>query len=364
MSQIRAFTPDDLPAVAGLFQKTFRKPRTSVPASLVSCLGELFLDHPWHDPELPSRVYVTDDGAVGGFIGVLPLHMSYRGKPVRAAVPSSIMVDRPEADPLAGAKLLRSFLAGPQDLSVSEPTSLLVQRMWQRVGGQSVPSESMEWLRVFRPAGLAVAVAGAKVPAVRFARPVAGLMDRIAVKAVAALRVEPHPNSFQRDADVGDDELLQLIPEFAATYPLHPDWDPACLKWQIAHAARNTDRGTLFRRVVYGKGGAPLGCYLYHGRRREVGFVLQILARPEATGAVLDSLLAHAQEMEMVALKGRTQLRLLDPLLERNAVFFRRNSAVAHSRNPELLAAIRSGESLTVGLASDAWTRLIGGVFT
>ena len=42
-------------------------------------LRALFLEHPWHDPELSSRVFLGADGAVGGFIGVLPLRMTLRG---------------------------------------------------------------------------------------------------------------------------------------------------------------------------------------------------------------------------------------------------------------------------------------------
>jgi hypothetical protein len=73
MSLIRACSPEDMPAVAGLFQKTFLNGRGRAPKSLESYLAELFLHHPWYDPELPSRVYVSAEGAVRGFIGVLPL---------------------------------------------------------------------------------------------------------------------------------------------------------------------------------------------------------------------------------------------------------------------------------------------------
>jgi hypothetical protein len=56
MSLIRACSPEDMPAVAGLFQKTFLNGRGRAPKSLESYLAELFLRHPWYDPELPSRV--------------------------------------------------------------------------------------------------------------------------------------------------------------------------------------------------------------------------------------------------------------------------------------------------------------------
>src|ERR1700680_1449524 len=84
MSLIRACSPEDMPAVAGLFQKTFLSRRRSAPASLEDYLAELFLHHPWYDPELASRVYVSPEGAVRGFIGVAsppPWFLSRRGAP-------------------------------------------------------------------------------------------------------------------------------------------------------------------------------------------------------------------------------------------------------------------------------------------
>ena len=66
MSLIRACSPEDMPAVAGLFQRTFLSRRRSAPESLKAYLAELFLHHPWYDSELASRVYVSPEGAVRG----------------------------------------------------------------------------------------------------------------------------------------------------------------------------------------------------------------------------------------------------------------------------------------------------------
>ena len=130
------------------------------------------------------------DGKVIGFIGVLPVHMSFRGRKLRAAVPSSIMVDDPQKHPLAGAKLMRAFLNGPQDLSFSEPISPLAQTMWEKAGGETAPSESMEWLRILRPAGLALAFAAGPVPMLGAFRPLARLIDR-SMERRGSFKVEP-----------------------------------------------------------------------------------------------------------------------------------------------------------------------------
>ena len=67
--------------------------------------------------------------------------------------------------------------------------------------------------------------------------------------------------------------------------------------------------------MVYGRGKAPVGCYLYYGRPGGIAWVLQILALPEATDAVVANLLNHAEAHGSVAVHGRTQPHLLDTLL-------------------------------------------------
>jgi hypothetical protein len=379
MAGIRSCTPDDLPTVARLFQSAFRHSATPAPSSLETCLRQIFFEHPWYDPDISSRVYVGRDGFVRGFIGAVPLHMRLGSRAVRAAVPSSLMVERPDEDPLAGAKLVRSFLTGPQDISISEPLNQVSEGMWQRLGGISVPSESMEWLRILRPAGLGLALAGDRYPFLRLLRPLAVSFDFLAQIVMTGIGSGergdtqpaahgPNPRAARHldlahDEEAGDGELFAATQELAGTYALHPHWDAACLSWQVGHAAQNRGRGTLFRRIVYGKAGAPIGCYLYHGRPAGIAWVLQVLTRPDTAGPVLDSLFAHAQQHGSVAIKGRSQLRLLSALQQRRCIFFRRNSAMVHSRDPHLLAAVRAGDAITSGLAGETWMRLIGDIF-
>jgi hypothetical protein len=118
VSDIRSCTLDDIPAVARMFQTAFRDKRKDPPASLQTYLRELFLEHPWQAPEIVSRVYVGADGAVHGFIGQLPISMSFRGRPIRAALASSLVVDDPVAHPLVWTPLKwRGPLGSPRSRS-------------------------------------------------------------------------------------------------------------------------------------------------------------------------------------------------------------------------------------------------------
>src|SRR5215470_18282184 len=156
-AQVRACTPDDMAAVAGLFQRTFRHARRAAPAPLTAYLRELYFEHPWRDPALTSKVFVAD-GAVRGFIGILPLRLAFRGSTLRAAVAGSLMVERPQENPLAGARLMRAYMTGPQDLSLSDSANAVSLGLWERLGGKTVAMESMEWVRAFRPARAALAL--------------------------------------------------------------------------------------------------------------------------------------------------------------------------------------------------------------
>ncbi len=358
-AEVRPCRPGDLPAVASLFQRTFRDPCAPPSGSLQRCLRDLFFELPWRDPDLPSLVYASPADAVKGFIGIIPASLNVRGRSIRGAVSSSLMVDDPKANPFAGAKLLRAFLAGAQDLSISETANATTQGMWERLGGSCIVAESMEWVRVLQPTGLAFALAQERMPAIRLLRPIAPLLDRIASR-FADLAVPAGP---VLDEDASEEDLARYMPEFAASYAVGPRWRPEPLKWMLGHAAQNDARGPLHSRLVRDKKGAPVGCYLYQGRSGHIGWVLQVLAQPESVEPVLDALFAHARREGTVALKGRTHQRLLDPLLRRGCFLFRRHCTLVHARDAEISTAIRSGDSIMSGFAAETWMRVIGDKF-
>ena len=361
--RIREFRPDDLAVVAALFRRIFRNNEKCDLATLQSYLGDLFFEHPWRDPELTSRVSVSADGMVNGFIGVLPLQMTYRGAAIRAALASSLMVDNPRQDPLAGARLLRSFITGPQDLSLGETSGPQVQRMWQRLGGSTVPTYSMDWERVLRPAQFGIAMLKERSWMAGWLRPVGLAVDTLLrVGKRRRFRVEPLDARIER-ADINANELVALVRQFSARYELRPAWDDASLRWFLTHAARKEPFGDLIGRIVCGKNRAPLGCYLYYGRPGGIALVLQIFSGRGDADTVIKGLLADVNDLGCVVVRGRSQPDLHDALLQNGCIFKRAPSVTMHSRNAGLLAAIRAGDALVTGLAGESWARLTHGQF-
>src|ERR1043166_5477244 len=168
------------------------------------------------------------------------------------------------------------------------------------------------------------------------------------------MRVHP-ADAAVHDSEASDEDLIRLIPELASAYEVRPAWDAATLRWMLAHAADKNRHGPMVRRLGRGRDGRLLGCSIYYGRRGGVAWVLQLLARADAIGGVLDNLLADAFARGCVGVRGRSQARLLDALQRRHCLFFHRSATVVHSHDAELVAAVPTGEALVTGLAGGAW---------
>ena len=362
MSEVRTFRAEDVPAVAAMFQRTFRDPQQPAPESLGEHIKTVFLDHPWQDPEISSRVHVSDQGKINGFIGVLPLRMMVDGRPKRAGVAGSLMVDSPKEDPLAGAKLLRAFLNGPQDLSISETANPLSQRMWERIGGQTLEALSVDWIRVLRPAATAIELGSGRLGALRWLRPLARLVDLPAKRLGSGFFRATGPESVV-GTEVDNAEIAARLLELASASPVHPNWDPATLRWFLDQAEIKEQRGPLHRRVVRRVDGSVVGCVLYYCAPRGVAWVMQIVAAPGFAQAVVDELFAHADREGLAAIRGRISPATQEALLLRNTLLYRRAATVAHSRDPGLIEAIGTSDAVVNGLAGESWIRLIGGAF-
>lgn len=367
MSQIRPLTAADLPAVADMFQRLLRRGRGAPPAALIDYLGRLFLTPPDPDPDIVSQVHLRDDGTVSGFIGVFPLPFRAEGVVRRVAVCGTYMVDDRVADPFAGARLLRSFLAGPQDISLTETANDVSTTMWTRLNGVVLPDYSLEWLRVIRPAAFLAQAAGRAVPGAGVLTPLAAPLDALIRRFRARPQwshMPPTPPGRVLDSAEADEALTaELLARFTRHHPLRPQWPAQSLARMIAESRRKANYGTMVRRVVKARGGEPVGLFLYHGDAGRIGRTLQVVAAPGRTGAVIDSMLADANERGLAALRGRSRPDLLEAMLGRRFAFVHASSSIVHANDPQLLEPFRRGQAFFNGFAGESWSRLIGDTF-
>ena len=364
MSEIRNCAREDIPAVAALFQKTFRNSDAPAPRSLEAYLADSFLDHPRYDAAIASRVHVSDEGRVTGFIGVFPGRFDYHGRSVKAAIAGTLMVENPEREPLAGAKLLRSVVKGPQDISISETTNQISRRLWEPLGGKVVPLLSLDWFRPLRPLGATVAAMAEKFSPAAILAPAARAGDWVGRSFTKQVLETVKPSAgLVVDTEVADADFVSAVLELAEANQFRPEWDRADVEWLLARASRKERHGSLHRAIVRKRKGELVGCYVYHAKPGAIGRVLQILARPGHAGDVLDCLFHEANVAGLSGLRGRSSGQLFDALLTRNCLFVHRAATVGRTVDADLAHAVQNGGALVTGLAGETWTRLIGGIF-
>lgn len=368
MSEVRPLTASDIPVVAEMFQRILRKTSRPATSSLETYLQELFLEAPDAQPDITSLIHKRDNGSISGFVGVLPLALEFEGRPLRGALCGTMMVDRHKEDPFAGARLLRAFFAGPQDISLTETANDVSTAMWRKMRTNVLSDYSLEWIRVIRPAGFMVELAAAGIGAARVFSPLARPIDALIRKRSSDGEPQwshftPAPKSNLLDANVDEGELLDLIPELTAHYALRPTWQPDTLERTIFHARRKANYGQGVRRVVRTGSGHPVGLYIYYGDSGRIGRAIQVMALPGQEGAVIDNMIAHAASNGLVALRGRTQPALLNAMLGRRFAFVHASSSIVHARDPVLVQPFLDGEAFFNGFAGESWCRLMGDSF-
>lgn len=370
MSEIRSLDSADIPAVAGMFQRVFRNDRATPPPALADYMRRLYLEAPGCDPEIRSLVHVNGEGRITGFVGVNTLPMVLNGRRLRAAICGSLMAEDRESDPLAGARILKAFLAGPQDLSFSETASDVSMQMWTRLRGFVLPQYSLEWVRVIRPATFSLSVAANRVKLARLAAPFTRAVDnfyrRRMDRGEQRWSAVPDSGAGQAGFQVSETDrggFAALVDRFTSQFPLRPDWAEGQLDHILADAEQKPDYGELVYASVSARTGALVGGFAYYAKADEIGRVLQVLALPSQAGSVIDCLIEHASRRGLSGLRGRTQPALLEAMLGRRIAFVHVGSSVIHSRDQSIVQACRDGQAFFNGIAGEYWCRLIAGRF-
>ncbi|MGK6317078.1 hypothetical protein [Neorhizobium sp. DT-125] len=358
---VRDFERGDVEPVARLFQETFRNSKTQSP-SLSAYLEEAFFNNPWAEPDIRSKVFAAADGRISGFVGVFPARLEFDGRPLRAAFAGSLMVENPRENPLAGARLVRAFLSGPQDISLTETANQTALGMWQKAGHPLDPGYSLNWLKVLRPASTGVQLLERHVGIARLLRPFGRMADR-ATALVGKASFHPAQGGKLAFRDVTPAEFGKALLVLKDVYPLKPRWEADNIGWFLDQAEQKRKFGYPEWRVGYGAGDRPLAAYVYFTEPGAIGWVLQAVSAPAAAGELVDDLFAHAHGLGCAGLRGAAHPWLTPALMTRRAFFYSRSFYVAAARDKSLLEPVRAGQALISGLAGEGWMRLIGDRF-
>jgi hypothetical protein len=353
---IRAAAEDDIPQIAELRSRVFSW-RLGDPASLrEAAVQRIFFRSPFHDPALPSLVYVNDRGAIVGFLGVSGRTFLWQGAPLRVAVPTGFMVE-PAARGMAGVMLLRRLLDGAQDLTVADSPNPSARRLMESLGGVTALHHSLFWVRPLRPVRHAVGQirdGGLLFSARLLARPVATALDALATRAPGSPFHVKDPGS--REEPLTARDLARLLVEVQRGCTPSPSYDEAALGW-LLDALDHGPRADRFQRVlVRSRENDVIGWYLRFTSPLGASDVVQMGARRERYGELLDHLFYAAWRDGSVAVSGRVQPAFLETLSDKACVFSRTGPPVlVYSRHPELLQAVRDGRGFLSQLEGEWW---------
>lgn len=328
---------------------------------LAAFFERTLLDHPWADSEIPSLVY-EESGEILGFLGSNVRRMRFDGRAIRMACSAHLLTHPRVRNRATGALLLRRYLSGPQDLTITDGANETVRRMWEGLGGRTVHVSCLTFLRVLRPFGLAthrVLSRRTAATAERAVAPVVRLLDLAATRLLDRRRA----NGTESE-QLTPSALLEQLPGVAEFLRLVPDYDVEYLTWLFAELERVGDERVFRDRVARG----PLLAELVTRDRRVIGWyvsqlkpgglcrVLQVAAQPRQAGAVLDRLVRRAAELGAAGVYGRLEPRLVGPLSDRRTLLrFSDGRLLAHARDNDVVNSILRGEALLTRLDGEWW---------
>lgn len=354
--RLRPFQREDLPEVVALRRQAFRYSERERTERLVAYLERIFYDHPWADPELPSLVYEDERGRVAGFLGVIPRPLLFQGAPIRAAVATQLMVAS-ESRGLVGRRLFRAFLAGPQDLSLSDTANDAARLLWESLGGSVSVTHSLTWTRALRPyrhyASRASSGGLARRLASLAARPLLAVADACAARIGGPFRQQVPPGATEPlDPAVMAATLARLVGPRA----LRPLYEDGSLGWLLEQAADKRQFGELRQRLVRGPRGEVAGWFLYYCDDGGVGQVLQVAAARSGQALVLRHLFYDAWRGGLAAVAGRVEPALAAELGAQRCRFERTGPwMLIHSQRTEIMHAIVCGAAFVSRLEGEWW---------
>jgi hypothetical protein len=355
VSVIRPLRKGDLPQVAELYELVMRSGSRTPPRRLADYFQRL-LDHPWADPEIPSLVYEDKTGRIVGFIGSHVRHLRFDGQRLRMGLTGQLMSD-PDPDVrnrAVGAMLLRRYLAGPQDLTITSGTGETA-RIWKALGGQVIGLRSISWIRIFDlPSTASYLLKRLGMAAWRpVTYPLLSAAQLVTNRLPGASLRVPEPAT--RAEDLSPRALIEYLPSVSDHLRMRPDYDETFLAWLFQEMAEVRSRGKLVKRLVCAPGGRVLGWYVTYLQPGGVSHVMQIGAKDRDVEAVIDHLFHDAQRSRAAFLTGQLEPQLFEPLTRRRCLLHPVVNFLVQSRNPGLLDAVLAGQAMISRMEGEGW---------
>lgn len=280
---VRAFARGDVPEVAQLYNRAFRKSSARPSAELEAFFEELFFDAPCQaDTPLSSYVCQDAQGRIGGFVGTHPRTIMLEGRRVSAAAYGQLMV----APELRGRgiafKLVERFYQGGQEYSFCGSAAPATRAINERLGGINPAAKGLRWRKLLRPG---------RTLARRLARArKLGPLRHLAGAWTGRLRLE----AGMAQSEMPDLSAIESVYEKAFTGErFHPIFEPDHVAWKLRRAAGSSKR--LMFACVVDVGSGPIGWYVWFLAADGMATVVEMLCVAGQHETVLRHLLRQAR---------------------------------------------------------------------
>lgn len=347
-------TEEHLPAIADIFLEQEGTAITRRKDRAASYLADLYLDAPYVDPEFPSLVAVASDGEVEGFLGVMPGWIRFCGRRMRYAASGPLLTRVARRSKAPGAFLIRAFLAGTQDLSLTDGCNERAWRVFSALGGQVVGLPSTRWVRPLRPFRTSGWFAAQRFQRGRSLPSILGGIDHVASRRL----IPPPVETIGTRLSAAD--LISAATSLEPQFRVVPEYSEVVLAWKLQHMARTTAKGTLRCVLVANTKGRSLGWLVYHLQLGGICRVVQLGTAPKTARSVVAHLMRDAYDAGGGVVYGRIEPHFRAALRDEPIVLRPASPLmVIHSDNDQLKAAIHGGGAFLTRLEGENWTGLV-----
>jgi hypothetical protein len=287
-------------------------------------------------------VCVDDKDKVIGFIGVLSRHMTYNKAPLNVAVAHRFLVDPQRASSMLAVRLMKRFLSGPQDLSLSDGANDQGKKFWIGCGGHVSWLYSIDWMKLILPMSYCLHVASRKNHRwLASLLPLCKPLDRVGLWLFNRTSLQD-TEELQREP-LTPGPLLECIQQSSAVKSLAPVYTRQEIQWLYQFMAANATRGQLEGCLLRDGSAGIIGCYLYYFGPNGVAEIMLLCARKKFEKQVYQHLLVELKGKQAIGVVGRIEPDFM-PAFGENRVLFKRGCwAMIYSRRSELLEAVSSG---------------------
>lgn len=350
-------------AVASLYESSMRSGSRVPPSNLEAYFSNFFLKPNSPGGHFPSLVCVDDRGELVGFLGVHNRRLILDGRRIPAICSGPLIVEAKSRTSAIGVFLLREILSGPQELTFTDGANEAARRVWERLGGATSWLTCHEWTRVFQPLQFSLKLLSERPntthiiePLRRATWPLGFGIDAMARRLAGGRLGHAGKDVSGSAEELTPESMLEAWCELSRGLRLKPDYNVDYLRWLFEAMRAFHGLGDFQAKLVRSDKKQILGYYIYYHRRGGISQVAQVMAKSTSKEEVLGRLFREADLGGAIAIKGRLEPHLVEPLARlRASSSYTPPLTLVHAKNSSVYGALFKGAALLTRTEGEWW---------